>query len=111
MLKKKRIIPPKKKISTEIIPENTPNQPENQEIKANSVVQTIETEPQPMPEILTATIYDRMLRYSKPIINCCPVCHYMPVITKLRRRDSQGKLIYALYRCRNCDHRWEEDNT
>ena len=59
----------------------------------------------PAPELIAApqveVIQDRMARYGYQKPRVCPECRAMPVVTMLKRRD------YALYRCRECGHKWE----
>jgi DNA-directed RNA polymerase subunit M/transcription elongation factor TFIIS len=84
--------------------------PKNESIPVKKSTYKIIDPPQiKPPEILMAqTLNDRMLRYKSP--HGCPMCDYSPIVVCQRRKDSTGKLIYAQYRCRNCGHRWEDDN-
>ena len=102
-------------------PKNKARQPKNiiendPLIQADPVLKAILEKPiktpDPPKEVQTPEIpeiEDRMLRYSprtsqtsmrnKP--RCCPECQAMPVVTVQRRRH------WAVYRCRECGHRWE----
>jgi hypothetical protein len=45
---------------------------------------------------------DRMIHPTRPGPEVCPSCGAFPVVTKMKRPN------YASYRCRVCDHAWEE---
>jgi DNA-directed RNA polymerase subunit M/transcription elongation factor TFIIS len=83
---------------------------EDHRIKMEMIEQEEEFPVKPPEILMEEMLNDRMLRYKqgKPARLECPKCNHFPVVTCQRRKDIQGKIIYAQYRCRNCGHRWEE---
>ena len=65
--------------------------------------------PESIPEnigLLQTTMADdlqnRMMNYQGKSKAACPECNAFPVVTEQRNRSK------AVYRCRQCDFRWEE---
>jgi predicted RNA-binding Zn-ribbon protein involved in translation (DUF1610 family) len=54
------------------------------------------------PAVQMPQVDDRMLRPERRGVPSCPSCGSSPVVCKMKRPT------YASYRCRVCDHVWEE---